>query len=175
MKTKRLARWQTTHAVVVLCVRRISGKEDAVAMGLKTNGPVEGWVVPPGGRIEAYDSGPISAGHREVKEEVNLNTHGSSKVAEIRVSIHGKRIKVIVHVTMCTRWFGDLKNKRDSGFEWVKFVPFSKIPWDSIPTGEKKWMELVLFEGKKCVVWITCGKDRKDVRRVATRTVEGFQ
>lgn len=172
MKTEKLTKWQTSHAVVVLCVREIPGQEKAVAMGLKTDGSVKGWVMPPGGRIEECDNGPISAGHREVKEEVNLSTHGSSKVAEIRVSIQDKKIRVIVHVTMCTRWYGTLRNRKGSGLEWVKFIPFSQIPWDSIPTREKEWMELVLFGNKKCIVWITCGKDRKDVRHVTTRTVE---
>jgi 8-oxo-dGTP pyrophosphatase MutT (NUDIX family) len=163
------------EAVVILFVRRRAGKEPEVLLGPKTNGPVKGWIIPPGGHLEEIDQGPIDAGHREGREESGLSAVSSYKVAELRVEFPDKNKMVLVHVTMCLQWIGQPKNRKGSGHEWLRFIPFPEIPWDKIPTKEEKWMRLVLFEHRKCVVWITCGKDRRDVRRVTTRTVEGFQ
>lgn len=169
MRTRKDKYTEIIGAVVILFVR-----DSTVLLGLKTNGPVAGWVMPPGGHIEKDDQGPISAGHREGFEETNLKALSSGKVAELHIEFPEQKRKVLVHVTLCKSWTGRLRNKKGSGFEWLRFIPFSEIPWEDMPTREDTWMNKVLREHKKCIVWITCGKDRKDVIRVTTRTVESL-
>jgi 8-oxo-dGTP pyrophosphatase MutT (NUDIX family) len=165
--------WEEISAVAVLCIRHRPGHEREILLGPKTNGSVKGFMMPLGGHTDEFDYGPISAGHREVFEEGNLRLSTSQKVAELRIKVHGKRRKSIIHVTMSTSWTGRLRNK-SSEFEWLRFIPLSKIPWELIPTKEEGWMKLVLFKGKKCIVRINCGENRRDVLSITTKTVTSF-
>ena len=164
--------WERIEVVVILFIKKRSGFKTEVAIGLKTNGTVEGYVVPMGGHIEKTDLGYVTAGHREGFEEGNLRALSSYKVAELRVTVKEKRRKIIVHVTKCTQWTGRLR-KKGPEFKWLRFVPLSQIPWKEVPEGEEKWMKRVLLKNKRCLVTIRCGKNRKDVQNVRTRPWHG--
>ena len=60
------------HVTLILFVKDCNGPNPSVLIGLKKNGPVAGWVMPPGGHINNTDTGVIGAAVREGREEVNL-------------------------------------------------------------------------------------------------------
>ncbi len=159
--------WTEVHAVVVLFVRNEPGKEPELLLGPKTNGTVRGMIMPPGGHVEDSDIDHISAGHREGFEECGLVAVSSRKVAELRIRVLDKHRKVIVHANLCTRWTGQLQNK-GSEFKWLRFIPYSEIPWDKLPPGEDAWLRRILFQKKKSLVRITCKKNRRDLVKITT-------
>ena len=165
---KKRKPWETRQATVVFFIKHCYSDDPQILMGPKGNGPVNGFLMAPGGRMEKTDLGYTFTGYREAFEECNLRPLGSRKVAELRVRVKKKRSKVIIHVIECTNWTGRLR-KKDPAFKWLRFIPISKIPWDQVPTGEDVWMKRVLTNRKKCLVRIACGKNRHDVKNVDTR------
>jgi len=171
---KNNKRSKPVQAVLVLCVRKQpQGDEKEVLLGLKTSGPIAGYVVAVGGHVNDSDAGYISAGHRETSEESSLIPDSSQKVAELRIWIKEKKLRMVVHVTRCTQWSGRLKNKSRE-FGWLRFIPFSEIPWDQTPPSDEAWMKRVLLDDKHCIISIKCGKDRTDVQSVALRNTKKF-
>jgi 8-oxo-dGTP pyrophosphatase MutT (NUDIX family) len=123
--------------------------------------------MPPGGHIENRDRSPIAASRREAFEETDLRVRKGQRVAELRVRIDSTRTKVRVQIIKFTEWTGRFKNKSGE-FKWLEFIQFSKIPWKLMP-GERQWYEDVVMKGKRRLVHIHCGTDRKDVISVRSR------
>lgn len=166
MRTKKRM-WKHKRQVASFLLRHTKGKEPQLLLGLKLRGVVAGLVMPPGGHIEKQDRSPIAASRREAFEETDLRVRKGQRVAELRVRIDGTRTKVRVQIIKSTRWTGRLKNKSGE-FKWLKFLEFSKIPWGLMP-GERRWYEDVVVKGKRRLVHIHCGTDRKDVLSVRSR------
>lgn len=162
-------RWEVKHATLILFVKDNDTQKPSVLIGYKTNGPVEGWTMPPGGHVDDTDKDVIGAAEREGFEEVGLTAEKgkSRKVAELCVTIQEKNRKVIVHVVKCTSWTGELRVK-DPNLTEVRFQSIHELPYHLMPTGEKEWLRSVFVLKSYCKVYITCGKNRRDVIRVDT-------
>lgn len=154
--------------VVGLHTRRQNGGELELLLGPKRTGVVAGLLMPSGGHIDSGDLGPLTACMRESGEETGLRPIFGHKVAELRVRVEGKRKKRTVHVFLFTQWTGRLKRGKSREFKWLKFFPYSEIPWDQMPPLEKYWFDQVLIKRMKRIVRIRCGKNRRDVLRITT-------
>ena len=157
--------WVTIRQAVALIVKASDRGEMSLLLGPKTNGIVAGHMVPTGGHIEDTDLDAAETCERETKAEAGLRISGGVRVAELRVRIQNKKKKVIVQIFLYNGCSGRLKPDKLE-FKWLKFYPFSEIPWKELVPGDEPWIRKVLLEGKRRLVTINCGRDRNDVRSV---------
>lgn len=144
----------TTNPEMMMSLLIRPGKnEEEILIGLKLNGPMKGYVLPPGGKIENGETRSAGA-FRETKDESHLQVTGGATVARLHRITLNPRMKKVVHLIRYRKWKGRLSHCRRE-FRWLRFVPFSKIPWEEFPPKDVDWMKKVILEDKKLKAVVT--------------------
>ncbi len=165
----------TREMVAALLVSHYTRIDPSILLGVKSDGSVAGFLMPPGGKFELDEFCPFEVCKRETWEETNLWPLRGTKVAELRILRKDLGIRLKVHVILYTQWTGRLRRRKwKKEFKSMRFFKFSEIPWGKLPPLDEKWMKEVLFRSKRIkhrrrLVHIRCGKSRKDVLSIRTR------
>ena len=146
----------------------------SVLLGLKTRGYGKGKIMPPGGHLSSEDGGDaIRAARREGREETGLTGNDGRVIAKLQVFIGKDHTTINVEIVVFESWTGKVKPSDE--FEWLRFIPFSEIPWDQMLPGEKEWMTEVLHKKQQAIVRIECGNSRENLIASPIITLLSFQ
>ncbi len=141
-------------------------KENEILIGLKKNGPMKHFVLPLGGKIKKGET-RLTAAFRETKAESRFRVKGGLIVARLHNIFLTPRRKKIVHFVRYRNWEGEF-HRCSREFYWLRFVPFSKIPWHRFPRGDVDWMKKVILENKRLFAVTTYERGLKDWIRTRT-------
>ncbi len=168
--------WKTVRLAVALVVQTLDSVKQVLA-GLKNTGVLAGLVAPVGGHLN--DGEPyFTACVREMIEEsgyapIASEQFVSEAVAHVTVTIAGKRTTyeimafLIPFECLTGEFVPDLVEYAELGFK-----RFEDIPPRLIPPGDEEWVPQAINGKKGARVFVECGADRRDIRRV---TVDGIE
>ncbi len=168
--------WKTVRLAVALIVQTVDSAKTVLA-GLKKTGVLAGLVAPVGGHLN--DGEPyFTACIREMKQENSYvlivpDNLVSQAAAHISVSIQGKRTTYEISAFLIPFEYlgGEFVPDLDEDAE-LGFKRFEDIPVRLIPPGDEEWVPHAINGKKGARVFIECGTDRRDIRKVTVDDVE---
>ncbi len=149
------------EAVVVYCLRTTDEGSIEVLLGAKQSGNVAGWLVGPGGRVEAGES-LAQAASRELFEEVGIAASVDSfrQVAELNVTftdgitlVSQSRppTRVAVLVRNCSGEEDIVSNGEMADINWYDI---DTLPLDLLPPTDRRWLSTALRQVLQGRIWV---------------------
>lgn len=118
-------------------------KDNRVLLAIKKRGFGEGKWNGPGGKMLQGET-PAAAGIRETEEEIGVTPVLTQPLAKIQY--HDSDVgDWVVHVFRTEEWQGEPTESEEMKPQWFDITD---IPYDTMWSGDDKWMPLVI-EGKK--------------------------
>jgi mutator protein MutT len=132
------------NTTLVFLIKKPAGVITEVCLGLKKQGLGIGRWNGIGGKVEPGETIEVAA-KREVQEEINVQIHELTKVAELTcIFSHSPAWNQLVHVYLVENWIGEPQESDEMKPQWFSAT---KLPFHAMWPDDPFWLPQVL-QGK---------------------------